>query len=247
MQHGYCYDKNQRLQNHYQIQQMAFSSRNLVGFSTLGGCRTLQERCDLRKKMQIPPSQESGKKKAHKHKSFWPVTLSVTRGSPDRETRGQSFMYYPRNPRNINLFIRIPDREGPVTGATGKSFMCRSFMCLFCSLRSGEKYRRILCRSLRVAVKGSPKEPSKQDLMNTSLQTLIASTQSVVSLQLLLQSSLGQFISAIVAQCSVGIPVSPYRIQNPPLPENCSKNYNLALPRPVPKITKKLLRSVIFY
>ena len=53
----------------------------------------------------------SGKKKAHKHKSFWPVTPPVTRGSPDREARGQSFMYYPRNPRNINLFVRIPDRE----------------------------------------------------------------------------------------------------------------------------------------
>ena len=53
----------------------------------------------------------SGKKKAHKHKSFWPVTPPVTRGSPDREARGQSFMCYPRNPRNINLFVRIPDRE----------------------------------------------------------------------------------------------------------------------------------------
>ena len=53
----------------------------------------------------------SGKKKAHKHKSFWPVTPPVTGGSPDREARGQSFMYYPRNPRNINLFVRIPDRE----------------------------------------------------------------------------------------------------------------------------------------
>ena len=27
----------------------------------------------------------SGKKKAHKHKSFWPVTPPVTGGSPDRE------------------------------------------------------------------------------------------------------------------------------------------------------------------
>ena len=55
--------------------------------------------------------QKSGKKKAHKHKSFWPVTPPVTGGSPDREARGQSFMCYPRNPRNINLFVRIPDRE----------------------------------------------------------------------------------------------------------------------------------------
>ena len=28
--------------------------------------------------------QTSGKRKAHKHKSFWPVTPPVTRGSPDR-------------------------------------------------------------------------------------------------------------------------------------------------------------------
>ena len=54
-----------------------------------------------------------GKKKAHKHKSFWPVTPPVTGGSPDRESRGQSFMYCPRNPRNINLFVRYP------TGRTG--------------------------------------------------------------------------------------------------------------------------------
>ena len=53
----------------------------------------------------------SGKKKAHKHKSFWPVTPPVTGGSTDREARRQSFMCYPRNPRNINLFVRIPDRE----------------------------------------------------------------------------------------------------------------------------------------
>ena len=39
------------------------------------------------------------------------VTPLVTGGSPDREARGQSFMYYLRNPRNINLFVRIPDRE----------------------------------------------------------------------------------------------------------------------------------------
>ena len=48
----------------------------------------------------------------------------------------------------------------------------------------------------------------------------------------------------------IGIPVSPYRIQIPPRPENprkLLKNYNLAHPGPVPKITEKLLRSVIFY
>ena len=71
---------------------------------------------------RIWPFLNSGKKKAHKQKSFWPVTPPATGGSPDREARGQSFMCYPRNPRNINLFVRIPDRDGPVTGATGKKF-----------------------------------------------------------------------------------------------------------------------------
>ena len=50
-------------------------------------------------------------------------------------------------------------------------------------------------------------------------------------------------------QSKLAIPVSPYRIQNPPCPENLRKllkNYNLAHPGPVPKITEKLLRSVIF-
>ena len=46
-------------------------------------------------------------------------------------------MCYPRNPRNINLFVRVR-LGGPVTGATGKCFMCKSFMCLFCSLISSE-------------------------------------------------------------------------------------------------------------
>ena len=59
----------------------------------------------------LVPQKLDGKKKAHKHKSFWPVTRPVTAGSPDREARGQSFMYCRRNPRNINLFVRIPDRE----------------------------------------------------------------------------------------------------------------------------------------
>ena len=74
--------------------------------------------------------RDSGKKKAHKHKSFWPVTLSVTRGSPDRETRGQSFMYYPRNPRNINIFVRIPDREDRWPGRPER-VLCAKVLCAF--------------------------------------------------------------------------------------------------------------------
>ena len=43
-----------------------------------------------------------------------------------------------RNPRNINVFVRVPGREesgsrpgGSVTGVTEKLFMCQMFMCLF--------------------------------------------------------------------------------------------------------------------
>ena len=74
-------------------------------------CGNSAESSQIFEKLRFIASGKSGKKKAHKHKSFWPVTPPVTGGSPDREARGQSFMYYPRNPRNINLFVRIPDRE----------------------------------------------------------------------------------------------------------------------------------------
>ena len=53
----------------------------------------------------------SGKKKAHKHKSFWPATPPMGGGSPGRAARGQRFMCYPWGPRNINLFARVPNRE----------------------------------------------------------------------------------------------------------------------------------------
>ena len=44
--------------------------------------------------------------KAHKHKSFWSVTPAETGQSPYREAMGQMFMYYVRNPWNINLFAK---------------------------------------------------------------------------------------------------------------------------------------------
>ena len=89
----------------------------------------------------------TGKEKAHKHKQIFPVTARAGRGlpSPDRRggvsrpvARGQKFMCYVRNPRNINVFVRVPGREesgsrpgGSVTGVTEKLFMCQMFMCLF--------------------------------------------------------------------------------------------------------------------
>ena len=63
--------------------------------------------------------QSSGKEKAHKHKQNFPVTARVGGGSPDRAARGlptggqgQKF----RNPRNINIFVRVPGREDRVPG-----------------------------------------------------------------------------------------------------------------------------------
>ena len=77
-----------------------------------------------------PSSGHSGKKKAHKHKSFRPVTPPVTGGPPNREARCQSLMCYPRNPRNINLFVRIPDREDRWPGRPGK-VLCAKVLCAF--------------------------------------------------------------------------------------------------------------------
>ena len=75
----------------------------------------------------------SGKKKAHKHKSFWPVTPPVTGGSPDREA-GSKFYVLSSEPKEHKSFCPDTRPGGPVTGATRKCFMCKSFMCLFCSL-----------------------------------------------------------------------------------------------------------------
>ena len=89
---------------------------------------------------------ESGKAKARKHKQIFPVTARAGGGSPDRVgggvsrpvARGQKFMCCVRNPRSINIFVRVPGREesgsrpgGSVTGVTEKLVMCQMFMCLF--------------------------------------------------------------------------------------------------------------------
>ena len=71
----------------------------------------------------------SGKKKAHKHKSFWPVTPPVTGGSPDRGGQESKFMYYLSEPKEHKSFCpdtRPEDRwpERP------EKIMCKSYMCL---------------------------------------------------------------------------------------------------------------------
>ena len=88
----------------------------------------------------------SGKEKAHKHKQIFPVPARAGGGSPDRVGGGspdrwpgvKKFMCCVRNPRNINVFVRVPGREesgsrpgGSVTGVTEKLFMCQMFVCFF--------------------------------------------------------------------------------------------------------------------
>ena len=75
-------------------------------------------------------SPRSGPKKAHKHKQFCPVTAWVRGGGLPTGWPGvKCFMCCVRNPRNINIFVRIPG--GSVTGVTEKLFMYQMFMCLF--------------------------------------------------------------------------------------------------------------------
>ena len=94
-------------------------------------------------------AETSGKEKAHKHKQIFPVTARMEGGFPTGwpgvsrpVARGQKFMCCVRNPRNINIFVRVPGREdsgtrpgGSVTGVTEKLFMCQMFMCLFRPLK----------------------------------------------------------------------------------------------------------------
>ena len=91
------------------------------------------------------PSLLSGKEKAHKHKQILPVTARVGGGLPTGwpgvsrpVARSQKLMCCVRNPRNINIFVRVPGWEDSgtrpgrsATGVTEKLFMCQMFMCLF--------------------------------------------------------------------------------------------------------------------
>ena len=97
-------------------------------------------------------AETSGKEKAHKHKQIFPVTARVGGGGfptgwpgvSRPVARGQKFMCCVRNPRNINIFVRVPGWEdsgtqpgGSVTGVAEKLFMCQMFMCLFRPLKPG--------------------------------------------------------------------------------------------------------------
>ena len=57
----------------------------------------------------------------------WP---SGDRGVSRPGGQGSIFMYYPRNPRNINLFVRIPDREDRWPGWVER-VLCEKVLCAF--------------------------------------------------------------------------------------------------------------------
>ena len=78
-------------------------------------------------------SIRSGKEKAHKHKQFCPVTAWVRGGSTDRVVRGQMFMCCVRNPRNINIFVRVPGREDRWPGSP-RNCLCVKCLCAFSGL-----------------------------------------------------------------------------------------------------------------
>ena len=93
------------------------------------------------------------------------MTAQAGGGSPDRVggggvfrpvAGGQKFMCCVRNPRNINVFVRVPGREdsgsrpgGSVTGVTEKLFMCQMFMCLFRPLSQRARGLKKFDRGLR--------------------------------------------------------------------------------------------------
>ena len=65
----------------------------------------------------------SGKEKVHKHKHSFPVTAWVGGGSPDRVARGlptggQGSKVYVlcAEPKNINIFVRVPGWEDRAPG-----------------------------------------------------------------------------------------------------------------------------------
>ena len=107
----------------------------------------------------------SGAKKAHKHKSVWPVTLLVRGEFLGRVPRGQSFMYCPRNASNISNFAWVP--VGRIGDRGDRQEFCvKSFMsqCLFCSLLCGSS----LCV---VSVPTVGQRPKDSQLQGAALTT----------------------------------------------------------------------------
>ena len=126
---------------HYGIEcRSDFSTEGSFGLGILGFgwvFTSLLKTCHLVKAPREPPLQTelcpvqhtglsgvlSGKDKAHKHKQIFPVTARVGGGLPTGwprvsrlVARGQNFMCCVRNPKNINIFVRVPGREDRVPG-----------------------------------------------------------------------------------------------------------------------------------
>ena len=92
----------------------------------------------------FPQNFSEEKEKAHKHKQILPVTARVGGGGglptgwpgvSRPVARGQKFMCCVRNPRNINIFVRVPGREDLGT-RPGGSVTVRESVC-----ESGEGVR----------------------------------------------------------------------------------------------------------
>ena len=65
----------------------------------------------------------SGKKKAHKQKSFWPVTTPVTGGVSRPGGQGSEIYVLCSEPKEHKSFCPDTRPGRPVTGVNGQSFM----------------------------------------------------------------------------------------------------------------------------
>ena len=72
----------------------------------------------------------SGKKRAHKHISFWLVTPSIRGQSPGPVARGQRCMCYPREPKGDKSFCPGTRPRRSVTGVPDR-VSCAKVLCAF--------------------------------------------------------------------------------------------------------------------
>ena len=70
------------------------------------------------------------KKEAHKHKIVLPGDRPVGEESTGRVSRGQRFVCYLRNPRIINPFVQVPDREDQWPRWLDR-VLCAKVLCTF--------------------------------------------------------------------------------------------------------------------
>ena len=82
----------------------------------------------------ISDSHVFQERKRHINIIFLAGDPSGDRGVSRPGGQGSKFYVLSSEPKEHKSFCPDTRPGGPVTGATGKSFMCKSFMCLFCSL-----------------------------------------------------------------------------------------------------------------